>query len=558
MKMTKAVKEKREREVNKAVTNFMGGTSYEVDPLTTLKMVSASSIFGEPQYYRHGEFQQKNVRDGSYSLHRLLKDNAVLLDTKYDGMKTSEVMEKVIDTALEYDFEATLKWAVDLRKSYFMRLNPQIIMVRAAMHPKRKKFTMSHPGEFNKLNQLVMSRADEPSTQATYWLYRNVSKNGLPSLLKRSWRDRLENSSAYEIAKYRNANIGMIDTVRISHANSELINELMKENSVEVKEEDMTWNRLRSEGKSWKEILDVIKLPHMALLRNLRGIFKEINDIDFCKKTMEELKNGVAKGRQFPFRYFSAYKMIQEEMYVNKNRYLKGQENKSINHGRIILDALEECIDLSRGMLPKLPGKTMCLSDNSGSAWDTFNSEYGKMTVAEINNLSSVLTAQNADEGYVGIFGDELDDNPVSMREGALSQVRALGKKRDIIGPGTENGVWLFLQRAIENEEHWDNIFVYSDQQAGHGGLYGTDKREYAKYVCNGHYIDVFKLVKDYRNKVNPKVNVFTVQTAGYSDVLIPENFYRSAVLYGWTGKESLYASEYIKLWNEFEDKKQA
>ncbi|WP_088364041.1 TROVE domain-containing protein [Bacillus cereus] len=558
MKMTKAVKVKREREVNKAVTNFMAGTSYEVDPLTTLKMVSASSIFGEPQYYRHGEFQQKNVRDGSYHLHRLLKNNNALLDDKYDGMSTSAVMEKVIDAALEYDFEATLKWAVELRKSFFMRLNPQIIMVRAAMHPKRKEFTANNPGEFNRLNKLVMSRADEPSAQATYWLYRNGSKNGLPSLLKRSWRDRLENSSAYEIAKYRNANIGMIDTIRISHANSELINELMTENSVEVNEEDMTWNRLRSEGKSWKEILGVIKLPHMALLRNLRGIFKEINDVDFCKKTMAELKNGVAKGRQFPFRYFSAYKMIQDELDTNKNRYLKNMENTPINHGRIILDALEECIDLSRGMLPQLTGKTMALSDNSGSAWGTFNSEFGKMTVAEINNLSSVLTAQNSDEGYVGIFGDKLDDNPVSMREGALSQVKALGKKAQYIGSGTENGVWLFLQRAIENKEHWDNIFIYSDQQAGHGGLYGEDASEYHQYRCNGHYIDVFKLVKEYRNKVNPKVNVFTVQTAGYSNVLVPENFYRSAVLYGWTGKESLYANEYIKLWDEFENKKQA
>ncbi|MCL1915010.1 MAG: hypothetical protein FWG10_14365 [Eubacteriaceae bacterium] len=31
--------------------NFMGGVSYEINPLDTLKMVSASSIFGEPAYY---------------------------------------------------------------------------------------------------------------------------------------------------------------------------------------------------------------------------------------------------------------------------------------------------------------------------------------------------------------------------------------------------------------------------------------------------------------------------------------------------------------------------
>ena len=57
--------------------------------------------------------------------------------------------------------------------------------------------------------------------------------------------------------------------------------------------------------------------------------------------------------------------------------------------------------------------------------------------------------------------------------------------------------------------------FSYSDQQAGHGGLYGLNSRDYSEYVIRGHYIDVLKLVQEYRRKVNPKVNVFSVQTAG-------------------------------------------
>ena len=38
------------------VVNFMGGISYTVNPLETLKLISASSIFGEPQYYRKSGF----------------------------------------------------------------------------------------------------------------------------------------------------------------------------------------------------------------------------------------------------------------------------------------------------------------------------------------------------------------------------------------------------------------------------------------------------------------------------------------------------------------------
>ena len=93
--------------------------------------------------------------------------------------------------------------------------------------------------------------------------------------------------------------------------------------------------------------------------------------------------------------------------------------------------------------------------------------------------------------------------------------------------------------------------------QAGHGGLYGTDeeKRKYKKlgFGCNGSYIDVAKLIRVYRKTVNPKVIVFCVQTAGYDNVLVPENGYRTTVLYGWTGKELVYADAINRLWDEFD-----
>ena len=44
-KISKVVKENREVEIKKPIVNFMGGISYELNPLDTLKMISASSIF---------------------------------------------------------------------------------------------------------------------------------------------------------------------------------------------------------------------------------------------------------------------------------------------------------------------------------------------------------------------------------------------------------------------------------------------------------------------------------------------------------------------------------
>jgi len=523
-----------------AVTNFMGGISYTLNPLDTLKMITASSIFGEPSYYRDGEFNEKAVRDNVYVIHSLFANYSVV-DKTYAGLKTSEIMEKAIDAALDYDYEATLRWAVTLRREYYMRLNPQVIMVRAAIHPKRKEFTAKNAGDFAIINKNVMSRADEPATQLTYWLYKNSSKAKIPSVLKRSWANKLSNLSRYEIYKYKNTGLGIIDTVRICHANSPHINELMQTGTLSVEDDSSTWETLRSSGKNWTEIINTIDIPHMALLRNLRGIFGEIDNIELCRKLMTQLEKGVASGKQFPFRYWSAMKAI---------------ESAEVNHKSIILDSLETCIDIATEQQPKLKGKTMCLSDNSGSAWGAFNSEYGSVTVAEIDNLSSVITARNSEDGYVGKFGDRLKVLPIVKRNGVLNQTKAItdDKGRDV-GGSTENGIWLFFDKAITKKEHWDNIFIYSDMQAGHGGLFGTSsgKSEYTEkgYAVRGGYIDVAKLIDTYRKHVNPKVNVFCVQTAGYNNVCVPEYGYRTNILYGWTGKELQFAKTMIDFWDE-------
>ena len=538
--MNKFIKNMKDKNDKNAVANFMGGISYTLNPLDTLKMITASSIFGEPSYYRDGEFNQKTVRDNVYIIHSLFADYSVI-DKTYAGLKTSEIMEKTIDSALDYDYEATLHWAVTLRREYYMRLNPQVIMVRAVIHPKRKGFTAKKPGEFARINKIVMSRADEPATQLTYWLYKNSTKAKIPSILKRSWADKLSNLSQYELYKYKNTGLGIIDTVRICHANSPHINELMQTGTLSVEDNSLTWETLRSSGKNWTEIINTIEIPHMALLRNLRGIFGEIDDIEICRKLMTKLENGVVSGKQFPFRYWSAMKAI---------------ESAEVNHKSIILDSLETCIDIATEQQPKLKGKTMCLSDNSGSAWGAFNSEYGSVTVAEIDNLSSVITARNSEDGYVGKFGDKLVVAPIVKRNGVLNQTKAITADRGKdVGGSTENGIWLFFDKAITKKEHWDNIFIYSDMQAGHGGLFGTSegRSEYTKkgYVVNGSYIDVAKLVDAYRKQVNPKVNVFCVQTAGYNNVCVPEYGYRTNILYGWTGKELQFAKTMIDFWDE-------
>lgn len=547
-KITKEVKKIQADKKDGRVTNFMGNDSFRPDPLTALRMAAASSIFGEPQYYRNGAngkeaYLTRKQETPSWLIPYLIDNGGI------DKKDSATYMEELIDNALDYDFNGVLDFAAELRNDYLARLNPQVIMVRAALHPKRNAFNEEHPGKFREIETKVMSRADEPAVQASYYLYLNEGqKNKIPSILKRSWADCLNSLTAYEINKYKNAEIGMIDTVRICHANSPFINELMKNGSVKVKENEKTWENLRSEGKSWKEILDTINIPHMALLRNLRGIADELEYNDENRKYMADLlsklEKGVLKGKQYPFRYWQAYK------------HLNGCHFKPL-----LQASLSRCMKIALDNMPDIKGKVMVLTDNSGSAWGTIPSEYGSVTIAEIDNLSAVLTAMKADEGYIGVFGDRLEVTAVNKESSIMDIMEKVSNAGRKIGGSTENGVWLFWKNAIEKQEHWDNVFIYSDMQAGYSGLYGIHSHDYVSFVMSyegnykgkNNYINVVQLVEIYRKNVFDKVNVFSVQTAGYDNSVLPQTMYRTAILYGWTGKETVYADKIIKEWSKFD-----
>lgn len=510
----------------KKVENFMGGNSYEATPLTALKIVSASGIFGEPKYY---------IGDNKTRISNLIAflANPILMYIKEDDVDSVEdVMERVIDDALSYDFKATLEYAIHLRDDLNMRLNPQIIFVRAAIHPGRVEFNKQNPKLMREVGNAIINRPDDMKNQLDYYISVNGSKNKLPAVVKRVWTDRLSNVSEYQVAKYKAK--GIIDVARIANTrkiriSNPAINTLMETGTFDVSEENQTWEKLSSEGNSWTEILNKTHVGHMALLRNLRNIEQDVKDNNLLDKVAGWLVSGVEKGRQFPFRYYTASKQISSSRFK---------------------DALEKCMVEAMKNFPKLSGKTMCLSDNSGSAWGSITSQYGSVHVAEIDNLSSVMTAINSDEGYVGLFGDRLELMKVNSSNnilGLYSKANEIGRET---GMATENGIWLFWDNAIKNKEHWDNVFIYSDMQAGHGGLFGINKREYKDYIVNGSYIDVIALVNTYRKKVNPNVNVFTVQTAGYDNSVLPETAYRTAILSGWTGNETLYAKEMIDTWN--------
>lgn len=496
--------------MTKQVINHMGSINFEQSPLLNLKAVSASCIFGEPSYYQP------------------------------DKKSKQKELEQAIDSALDVDFRGVLDWAVELRKTFYIRVTPQVIVVRALKHPKRSLFTAQteNQGYFAEVQRNVLGRGDDPYNQLQYYVSEYGSAKQMPTLLKKSWKTFVENQSDYVLNKYKTSG-HLIDIVRLSHAKGNSIG-LLLNNNLEVPEDKLSIVQMRSDKQSWTEIFSKTKVPHMAMLRSLISMVEEFtstgNDVLY-KQVLEELPKGVLHGKQYPFRYYNAYNMVEKSG-------LKSSVKKELKQ------VLSDCLDLSISNLPEIYGKTMILTDNSGSAWGNIPTPYGTATVAEIGNLSAVLTAYRSTEGIVGIFGDLLKEIPVDKSLSILETLEVVNKAGKGIGMSTEQGLFTFFDTSIKQLEHYDNVFIYSDQQAGHNQLYGNQQIP-TQYQQSHRFWSFKALVDDYRLKVNPDLNVFSVQTAGYNNNVLPELDYRTSILYGWTGKEVLYAKTMIDIWNE-------
>lgn len=247
---------------DQTVENFMGGNSYTLSPLDTLKIIAASSIFAEPQYYRDGEGSKKKIDDFWSSEKEDASCYSIFADLFKETKSATEIFTLAIDSALDADFKGTLDLALELRTVYMMRLNPSVIWMRASIHSKRAEFNQKNPCYMKEIGKKISIRPDDVTNQFEYYAFVNGSKQGLSSLVKRTWAETLEGFSRYQLNKYKGKRL--IDLVRISHANSEDITELMQTGTIKVEEHEQTWeNYISKHGsnkESWEWVIDNIWL----------------------------------------------------------------------------------------------------------------------------------------------------------------------------------------------------------------------------------------------------------------------------------------------------------
>ena len=552
--------------------NHMKGVSYYPEnPLIELEMMLYSSFLGQSSYYNPATDKELTKKDFNCCDNLDIIENTLkeYLTFPEHGRKSRQrIFFETANKAFDYDFGETLKLAVKARRIFLMRKSACELIAIGAAHQKRVEFNKENPEFFRNIVREVCMIPTDMISILDSWKSLKGSKSQFPSFLDRAFRSILRELKPYHVNKYRRA---CIDATRISHPKfTSILNELMKTGKVEVEEKDLTWETLMCKYGCWRKTLDTLEwnMPHMAALRNMRGFAIKVRDTELIQKYCDMLEAGVENGKQFPFQYLTAYESViaETKSFSNKKTqqtyYKKGIRKSDIE---IIKKCLENCIQKSIQNHPKLEGDVIVLSDNSGSAWGTCTSKYGERKIAEIGNLSALITGLSCSgRATIGLFGDDLleyeVDKNLSFFENYNKIKEIIGKEGSNVGKATENGIWLFFKRAMKEPQkyRYDHFFCYSDQQAGHGGLYGCDPEmgedwRWKKYYRDSNFIHIPKLIENYRKTINSKLNVFTVQTAGYNDSILPQSLGRYYILSGWTGNEVVFAEKMIQLWDKDE-----
>lgn len=285
---------------------------------------------------------------------------------------------------------------------------------------------------------------------------------GRPNSLVRGLRDVFESGrfNAYHYSKYSNdkKQFTIRDAMFLTHPRAKTPQQ--KEDFEKIANKKLAvaerWETaLSGLGKAdentklqtWVDLLERGKLGHMALLRNLRNILECNPEPAVFGMFCDELVKGVVKGKQFPFRYWSAYKQTKDIL--------------PMKYGRTLQKAINEClVTATRNSYTCFDeGQTLFAIDVSGSM-EAKIYDRSELCYREIGLVLGCSAAETNQASY-GVFGDgwlfcQPSGNPITSIDACM---RANGR----VGNGTcpESMVqWLIQQRATPS-----NVVVFTDMQ---------------------------------------------------------------------------------------------
>lgn len=432
-----------------------GAPGYAHDAKSALFLLAVSNMVGEKTFY-----ESANDRDERY--------------------------EKLVHEAAVADPAWTAAFLGWLRSEGNMRSASLVGALEAAKAMLAANITGSR-----QLVASVLQRADEPGEALAYWTSRHG--RAIPKPVKRGIADVIGRLyTEYNLLKYDTASKGfrfadVLDLVHPSPATPDqgrlfgyaLDRRHGRENEIPIElpmvaanaflrvvaatapEALLSTDKLREAGMTWEDVLSLVgstvdkgelwsalipTMGYMALLRNLRnfdeaGVPDVVADKVACRLANPEQ---VARSRQFPFRFLSAYEAAP-----------------SLRWGH----ALDKALQASLSNLPALPGRSLILVDTSGSMTSGAISARSKVTPAKAAAVFGVALAAKGEQVDLCGFADGVFRHDVPKGASVIREVERFLNRTGEVGHGTQIA---HAVRATYNGHQ--RVFIISDMQTADAG----------------------------------------------------------------------------------------
>lgn len=433
-----------------------------------------------------------HTRDVKSELFQLAVVNMVSEKAFYeDAQSRDSRYAQLVRQATLDDPDWTARMLAWLRTTANMRSAP---LVGAAEYT-RARLEAGLAGTSRQVVSSVLQRADEPGELLAYWTSRYG--RAIPKPLKRGVADAATRLyTEYSTLKYDTASNGwrFADVIDLTHPTPKapwqdaLFRHALDRRrgrddfeSIVTSLPMITRNRalrlnvaggivdqlldseiLREAGMTWEDALSLAgsrvdkrrlwealipSMGYMALLRNLRNFDEAGVRTAMSAHVAGRLADPaeVAKSRQFPYRFLSAYLAAPSDRW-------KQPLNEALLH--------------ATSNIPILPGKTLVLVDTSGSMTGMALSARSKVTPLTAAALLGVaLTHRNTPPNGVGQvdlhgFASGVFRHEIQRGASALHEVQRFVARAGEVGHGTD--MWGALRRTFDGH---DRVFLITDMQ---------------------------------------------------------------------------------------------
>lgn len=427
------------------------------------------------------------ARDTKSELFLLAVSNMVGEDTFYENAHSrDDRYTNLIHTVAVQDPEWTARFLQWLRSEANMRSASLVGALEAA----KALLTAEIPGG-RQIVASVLQRADEPGEALAYW----TSKYGraVPKSVKRGVADAaVRLYTEYALLKYDTDSKGWRfgDVIDIVHPTTTVptqgdlfeyaLDRRHKRDNpipedltmirvratlmatkpearrllldpVTLKEAGMTWEALAGwlqgplDAEAWETVIP--SMGYMALLRNLRNFDQAGVSDKVANEVMERLSDPgqVARSRQFPFRFLSAY---------------ENAPNLRWGH------ALDKALKAAVSNVPAMPGRNLILVDTSGSMTGF---GYGSKSTVTPLKAAAVFGAALASKGeQVDLYGFASGVFRHDIPKGAsvIREVDRLVNRAGEVGHGTD-----IAGSVRSTYKGQDRVFIISDMQTMTGDI---------------------------------------------------------------------------------------